>query len=132
MNTKFLFEETVAPVVHACRKVPFALREKLKDELARMEKLKVIQKINEPTDWVSSLDIVQMKNGAVRICQDPRDLIEAVKREHFKLPICEDIMSQFAGAKRFSKLDVREVMYGPRMNQDIALTTASCKVCLTY
>ncbi len=38
-------DDTVAPVVHACRKVPFALREKLKEELARMEKLDVIKRI---------------------------------------------------------------------------------------
>lgn len=47
---KIHIEESVAPVVRACRKVPFALREKLKEELARMEKLKVIQKVDEPTD----------------------------------------------------------------------------------
>ena len=46
------------PVVHPCRKIPFALREKLKDELARMEKLEVIKKIDEPTEWVSSLVVV--------------------------------------------------------------------------
>ncbi len=96
---------TVAPVVHACRKVPFALREKLKEELARMEKLDVIKRIDEPTDWVSSLVIVLKKNGSLRICLDPRDLNRAIKREHFKLPTREEIMSQFAGAKWFSKLD---------------------------
>lgn len=58
-----------------------------------MEKLKVIQEINKPTDWVSSLVIVQKKNGALRICLDPRDLNKAVKREHFKLPTREEIMS---------------------------------------
>ncbi len=43
-------DDTVAPEVHACRKVTFALQEKLKEELARMEKLDVIKKIDEPTD----------------------------------------------------------------------------------
>lgn len=58
---KIHVDETIAPVAQPCRKVPFALSEKLKEELARMEKLKVIQKINEPADWVSSLVIVQRK-----------------------------------------------------------------------
>lgn len=49
-------DETVAPVVHACRKVPFSLRKKLKDELAHMKKR------DEPTDWVRSLVVLQKKN----------------------------------------------------------------------
>ncbi len=85
----------------ACRKVPFALREKLKEELALMEKLDVIKRIDEPRDWVSSLVIVLKKNGSLRICLDPRDLNRAIKHEHFKMPTREEIMSQFAGAKWF-------------------------------
>lgn len=102
---KIHVDETVAPVVHACRKVPFARREKLKEELARVEKLKVIQKVDEWTDWVTSLVVMQKKNGTLRKCLDPKDLNKAIKREHFKLPTRDEIMSQFAGAKWFSKLD---------------------------
>lgn len=61
-----------------------------------MEQLNVIKKTDEPTDWVSSLVIVQKKNGAFQICLDPRE---------FKLPIREEIMSPFSGANWFSKLD---------------------------
>jgi hypothetical protein len=43
--------------------VPFALQKPLKTELDRMESLNVIEKIDEPTDWVSSLVIVEKKNG---------------------------------------------------------------------
>lgn len=116
-------DKTVTPVVHACRKVPFALRERLKDELARMEKLNVIKKIDEPTDWVSSLVIVQKKNGAPRICLDPRDLNRAVKREHFKLPTREEIMSNFADAKWFSKLDASSGFW------QMKLDDASSRLC---
>lgn len=98
----------MTPVVHPCRKVPFALQEKLKDELARMEKLGVIKKIDEPTEWVSSLVVVQKKTGALRTCLDPRDLNKAIRRAHFKLPTREEIMAQFAGATWFSKLDASE------------------------
>nr|XP_021322748.1 uncharacterized protein K02A2.6-like [Danio rerio] len=96
----------VASIIHACRKVPFALRGKLKEELTHMEKLGVIAKTEKPTDWVSLLHIVEKKNGQLRICLDPRDLHKAIKREHFKLLIREEIMSQFALAKWFSKLDI--------------------------
>ena len=45
-----------------------------------MEKMDVITKMDEPTDWVSSLVIVVKKNGDLRICLDPRDLNKAIKR----------------------------------------------------
>lgn len=88
-----------------------------------MEKLNVIKKIDEPTDWVSSLVIVQKTNGALRICLDPRDLNKAVKREHFKLPTREEIMSQFADAKWFSKLDASSGFWQMKLNE------ASSRLC---
>lgn len=111
-------DDTVTPVVHPCRKVPFKLRDKLKEELARMERMEVIKKIDEPTEWVSSLVIVQKKTGALRICLDPRDLNKAVKREHFKLPTREEIMAQFAGAKWFSKLDASSGFWQLKLDEE--------------
>ena len=40
------------------RKIPIALMGKLKDELNRMEKLSIIEKISYPTDWVNNIVIV--------------------------------------------------------------------------
>lgn len=47
------FDPNVMPVIDPPRKVPFALYQRLKDELCRMEKLKVIAKVNELSEWVS-------------------------------------------------------------------------------
>ena len=51
-------DPTVRPVVHPGRKIPLTQREKVKEELDRMEKLGVIRKAEEPTEWVSSLEVV--------------------------------------------------------------------------
>lgn len=118
---KIHVDETVAPLVHACKKVPFALRERLKEELALMEKLEVIQKVDEPTDWVSSLVVVQKKNRSLRMCLD---LNRAIKREHFKMPTRDEIMSQCAGIKWFSKLDASSGFW------QIKLEEASSKLCM--
>uniref|UniRef100_A0A3Q2DAV3 ribonuclease H n=1 Tax=Cyprinodon variegatus TaxID=28743 RepID=A0A3Q2DAV3_CYPVA len=115
---KIFVDKSVSPVVHPCRKIPFALRNKLKEELVRMEKLGVIKKIDEPTEWVSSLVVVQKKTGALRTCLDPRDLNKAIKREHFKLPTREEIMAQFAGAKWFSKLDASSGFWQLRLDEE--------------
>ena len=52
-------KESAVPLVHAARRVPFALREKLKTELDRLEKMGVIRCTEEPTDWVNALVIVE-------------------------------------------------------------------------
>ena len=64
---KIQLDETVPPVIHPCRKVPFALHDKLKQELDRMEKAEVICKVEEPTTWVSSIVLPIKKNGALRV-----------------------------------------------------------------
>ena len=45
-----------------------------------MEKMDVITKMDKPTDWVTSLVIVEKRNGDLRICPDSRDLNKAIKR----------------------------------------------------
>ncbi|XP_035679930.1 uncharacterized protein K02A2.6-like [Branchiostoma floridae] len=101
-------DPNVEPVVHAPRKFPVSLREPLKKELDRMESLGVIQKVDEPTEWVNSLVVVEKpKSGKLRICLDPRDLNKAIKREHYQLPTLEDISTRLAGSKYFAVVDAR-------------------------
>ena len=115
--------EDAIPVQHACRKVPFPLQGKLKEELDKMEQMQVITKIDQPTDWVSSLCVVDKKNGKLRVCLDPRDLNRAIKRQHYKLPSRAEITAHFAGAKFFSKLDASSGFW------QIKLDDASSELC---
>ena len=70
-----------------------------------MIKMKIIQPVNEPTDWVNNLVLVEKPDGSVRICNDPKELNKAIKRSHYAHPIVEDMLSQMSGAKHFTKLD---------------------------
>ena len=90
------------------RKVPIALKDELKAELDTMVKNGVITPIQEPTDWVNSIVIVEKRNWKLRICLDPRPLNRAIKKEHFQLPKTENILSQMSGARYFSKLDASQ------------------------
>ena len=92
-------------VVHAPRRVPVHLREPLKAELKRCEKMGVITKVTEPTEWVNSIVLVPKSNGRLRICMDPKDLNKVIMRQHYPLPTVEDIMTRLTGARIFSILD---------------------------
>lgn len=56
----------------------------LKKELNRMTTMGVIRKDKEPTDWVNSM--VCVKNNDLRVCTDPKDLNENIKRENYQIP----------------------------------------------
>ena len=95
------------PVVHPPRRVPVALRDKLKAELDRMERDQEISKVNEPTDWVNSLVIVEKPNGSLHVCLDPKDLNDAIKWPYYPNKTLEDILPDLTDAKVFSKFDAR-------------------------
>ena len=105
MEAHLYVKEDAIPVIQPPRKIPYMLQTKLKEELERMESLKVIDKVNEPTDWVSSLAIIEKPDGSLRVCLDPKPLNKAIKRQHYPLPTTEDIFSRMEGATIFSKLD---------------------------
>ncbi|XP_052797485.1 uncharacterized protein K02A2.6-like [Mya arenaria] len=120
---KIHIDPTVQPVVHPPRKVPIALQEKVKDELLRMESLGVIEKVNEPTDWVSSMVVAEKANGKIRICLDPRDLNKAIQRPHYPLRTLDDILPQLSGAKYFTKLDARSGYWALKLERESSFLT---------
>ena len=98
-------KENATPVVHPPRRVPHAIKQRLKEELDKMENTGVIDKVTTPTDWVNSLVVVEKENGKLRICLDPRDLNAAIKRPHYPMPTLEDALAKLTSAEYFSKLD---------------------------
>ena len=110
-------DPNVPPVIDACRNVPIPLRDRLKKELKRMEDMKIITKVTEPTDWVSSLVVAYKPNGSLRICLDPHNLNKAIKRHHHKLPTAEEILSQMSGAKYFTKLDASNAFWQVQLDE---------------
>nr|XP_055068361.1 uncharacterized protein LOC129450004 [Misgurnus anguillicaudatus] len=97
--------EAVPFSLHAPRRVPLPLMGKVKEEIDRMERMGVITKIEEPTDWCAGMVVVPKKGGTVRICVDFTKMNESVCREKFILPSVEHSLGMLAGATVFSKLD---------------------------
>lgn len=113
----------VEPVVHPPRKVPVALRQKVKEELARMESLGVIQKQTEPTPWVNSMVTVTKPNGSLRICIDPKDLNKAIQREHYPMQTIEQVVADMPDAKVFSTLDATSGFWQMKLDEESSKLT---------
>ena len=79
-----------------------------------------MNKIDEPTDWVSSMVIVEKDNGQLRICLDPRDLNRAIKRHHYPMPTVDEVLSKLGGATVFSKLDASSGYWQVKVDEESA------------
>ena len=66
-------DPNAVPKVHPPRRIAHALKPKMKEELDRMVREKVITKVETPTAWVNPIVVVEKHNDKVRICLDPRD-----------------------------------------------------------
>ena len=93
-------------------------REKVIEQLTRMEKLGVIVRQEELTDWVNSLVVVQKPNGAVRRCIDPRDLNAAMKRSHYPMKTVDEVANRLQGANTFSILDTKSGFWQLKLDEE--------------
>ena len=79
-ETYIILREGCTPVVHSARRVPHSLKKQLKQTLDANVKSGVLRKVDQPTDWVNNLVVVEKTNGLLRLCLDPKDLNNAIKR----------------------------------------------------
>jgi len=122
-NVSISLKHDAKPIVHAPRRVPVALRDRCKQELERMETIGVITKVDEPTDWVNSMVIVEKSSGQLRICLDPHDLNQNVQRPHYPIKTIDDILPHLTGAKFFTKLDARSGYWAIHLDEESSFLT---------
>lgn len=120
---KIIIKENSVPVTFNARKIPLSIKNELKNELDNLERLEIIEKINEPTDWVHPLVVVKKPNGKLRICLDPKELNKVIKREYFQMPTIDDMLAELSGATVFSILDANMGFY------QIQLDAESSRLC---
>jgi hypothetical protein len=70
-----------------------------------MESLGIIIKVTEPTEWVSSLVIIQKPDSdKLRVCLDPKDLNTAILRPHYPSRTLQEILPEFVVCNFFYKV----------------------------
>ena len=83
-----------------------------------MKQLDIIEEIDEPSEWVSSLVIVEKADERLRVCLDPSDLNKVIKREHHPMPTAETVMSEMSEAKYFSKLEAQNGYWQIKVDEE--------------
>ena len=111
------------PVILPARKVPVSVREKFKEELQRLERLKVITPVDEPTEWVSQIVVAVKKSGELRVCIDPRPLNTVLKRERYQIPVIDDLLPDLTDARVFTKVDLASAFWHLELDRESSMLT---------
>ena len=118
-QVKLKINENIQPVAQRERRIPFAMREKVKTELLKLEKEGIIESVtNEATPWISPMVIVPKSNGDIRICIDMRAANKAIGRTRFPTPTLDDVIIKLKDAAVFSKLDLQSAFHQLELTPD--------------
>ena len=116
-------EPGVKGKIHPPRRQPLELQEPIKKELDRMVARGAITKVNEPTDWVSSMHVTTRANGKLRICLDASELNKVIKREHYAAAVVQDKTHLLNGSDTFTKLDLKDGYWHVRLDEESSYLT---------
>ncbi|XP_028409422.1 uncharacterized protein K02A2.6-like [Dendronephthya gigantea] len=116
-------DETISPVQLPTRRIPLAVKDKLKAELDRLVDTNVIAPVDTPTTWISAIVVTVKKNGDIRLCIDPKPLNKALKRNHYPSPTIDEILPDLAHARCFSVLDAKNGFWHIQLDEASSYAT---------
>ena len=109
--------------VHPPRRIPLETRDPMKKELERMLRRGAIMKVNEPTDYVNSVALVERPDGRMRICLDPTDMNQVIKRQHYAAAVVQDKAHLLNGSDTFTKLDLKDGYWHVKLDEESSYLT---------
>ena len=101
-------KEGVIPKFCKARPVPYVIKQKIEDELHRLEALGVLTPTNH-SDWASPIVPVSKPDGSIRICGDYKVFVnQAAVIDTYPVPKTEDLLAQINGGTKFTKIDLSQ------------------------
>ncbi|KAG8323166.1 hypothetical protein J6590_108572 [Homalodisca vitripennis] len=103
---KLTVKENTVPKYFKPRPIPFSLKAKVENELARLVDEKVLIPVSS-SDWGTPIVPVLKKCGSVRICGDFKvTLNPCLEVEKFPLPRIDELFANLQKGEKFSKIDL--------------------------
>ena len=102
-QAKIIISESQTPVYAKARPLPYAIKEKVEDELSNMVKQNIISHSN----WAAPIVPIQKTSGGFQICGVFKVTVNKVcKPDSYPLPRIDDLYAKLSGGTVFSVLDL--------------------------
>ena len=127
MKAHLKMKQNSTPKFFKPRPVPFALKDKIGEELNRLEKLGVLEKV-EFSDWATPIVPVLKPDGSVRICGDYKvNINPCLDVQEYPMPTTEELFTKVNGGEKFSKTDLssayQQVLLDDESKQYVTINT---------
>ena len=99
--------DEVSPVFSNALPVPFAIKQKVQDELKRLVDMGVLQKIDY-SDWAAPIVVVNKPYGKVRICGNFKALHRRISVDQHPIPTLDQQLEELQGGQFYSKIDLAD------------------------
>ncbi|GFX75271.1 retrovirus-related Pol polyprotein from transposon 297 [Trichonephila clavipes] len=95
------------PIYHSPRRLPFTERDIVDKQIDEWIQNGVIEPCSSA---YASQVLVVRKNGSPRVCIDFRKLNRVLVKDHYPLPLIEDILDKLQDTRVFSTIDLRHII----------------------
>ncbi|XP_064469712.1 uncharacterized protein LOC135384441 [Ornithodoros turicata] len=108
VTAKLHIQDGARPRFFKARAVPFALQDRVAEELQRMQREGIIEPV-KTSEWAAPIVPVVKRDGHVRICGDFKITVNPVAvPEKYPIPRVEELFAKLSGGNKFSKLDIKD------------------------
>ena len=95
------------PILYNTRPLPFAVKQKVQNEIDRLVDLGVLQKINY-SDWEDPIVVVNKPNGKVRLSGDFKAINRCINVVQHSIPTLDVLLEKLQGGQFYSKIDLAD------------------------
>ena len=107
-QAKITLSSDAKPRFHRPRQVPYALKQKVEEELNRLQKEGIIQPV-ENSKWAAPVVIARKADNSIRICWDYKVTINPyLNTDNYPMPNPHDLFATLAGGQYFTRLDMKQ------------------------
>ena len=126
-RAKIYLNDDAQPKYFRARSIPYAFREKVEQELIRLQEEGTIEPV-QVSDWAAPIVPVLKSDKSVRICGDFRLTVNpASKLDNYPIPKVEDLFAKLNKGKPFTKLDLsqayQQVLLDDESKQYVVINT---------
>ena len=105
-KAKIRVDPTATPIFHKATPVPYALREKIEQDLERLERAGTIEPVRY-SEWATPIVPVTKSDDTVRVCGDYKLTVNKVsKLDGYPIPKLDDPYTKIVGGQIFTELDL--------------------------